>query len=124
MQKAWSKNSGPISQKMVFYAGRKAVAAKDVVATIASWEEEVREYKLLTGLEVDNTLMVLNLKRILPEEIEEMLQTVEITDYTQAKEYAIKQARVLQKKKGNEALPLDLNEDEEEAGERKKKVQF
>ena len=89
----------------VFYAGRKAVAAKDVVATIATWEEEVREYKLLTGLEVDNTLMVLNLKRILPEEIEEMLQTVEITDYTQAKEYAIKQARVLQKKKGQQGPP-------------------
>ena len=37
-----------------------------------------------------------------------------------AKEYAIKQARALQKKKGGEALPLDLNEDEEE----KKKVHF
>ena len=52
-----------------------------------------------------------------------MLQTVEINDYTLAKEYAIKQARFLQKKKGK-TLSLDLNEDEEEAGERKKKVQF
>ncbi len=65
----------------VFYSGRKAVAAKDVVATIATWEEELREYTMLTGLEVDNTLKLLNLKRILPEEIEEMLQTVEITEY-------------------------------------------
>jgi len=84
----------------VFYSGRKAVAAKDVVATIATWEEELREYTMLTGLEVDNTLKLLNLKRILPEEIEEMLQTVEITEYPLAKEYAIKQARALQKKKG------------------------
>ncbi len=29
----------------VFYAGRKAVAAKDVAATIATWEDEVREYQ-------------------------------------------------------------------------------
>ncbi len=81
----------------VFYAGRKAVAAKDVLAIIASWEEEVREYKALTGLDVDNTLKMINLKKILPEGIEEMLQTVEINDYTLAKEYAIKQARVLMK---------------------------
>ena len=104
----------------MFYSGRKAVAAKDVVATIATWVEELREYTMLTGLEVDKTLKLLNLKRILPEEIEEMLQTVEITEYPLAKEYAIKQARALQKKKGGKALPLDLNEDEEE----KKKVHF
>ena len=91
-----------------------------MVATIATWEEELREYTMLTGLEVDITLKLLNLKRILPEEIEEMLQTVEITEYPLAKEYAIKQARALQKKKGGKAVPLDLNEDEEE----KKKVHF
>ena len=77
--------------------------------------------KFLTGLDVGNTLKLLNLNRILPVEIEEMLQTVEITDYTSAKEYAINQARVLQKKKGNKTLQLDLNEDEEKA--QKKKVQ-
>ena len=98
----------------VFYAGRKAVAAKDVVATIATREEEVREYKMLTGLEVDNHFMMLNLKRILPTDIEEMSQTVEMSDYVLAKEYALKQARVLSKKKGNKPLQLDLNEDEEE----------
>ena len=89
----------------VFYAGRKAFAANNVLAIIASWEEEVREYKALTELDVDNTLKMLNLKRILPEEIEEMLQTVETNDYTLAKEYAIKQARVLQHKKGQQYLP-------------------
>ena len=52
-----------------------------------------------------------------------MLQTVELTDYTEAKEYAMKQARVLQKE--NPKSPtLDLNEDEEDTGERKKKVKF
>ena len=106
----------------VFYSGRKAVAPKEVTATIAAWEEEVREYKMLTGLEVDNNLMMLNLKRILPVDIEEMLQTVEISEYALAKEYALKQARVLSKKKGNKPLQLDLNEDEEETP--KKKVQF
>ena len=39
---------------------------------------------MLTGLGVDNTLKFLNLNRILPVEIEEMLQTVEITNYTLA----------------------------------------
>ena len=106
----------------VFNAGRKAVAAKDVLAAIACWEEEVREYKLLTGLDVDNLVKMLNLKRILPEEIEAMLQTVEITDYTLAREYVIKQARALSKKKGNKPLQLDLNEDEEEPP--KKKTHF
>ena len=46
---------------------------------------------------MDNTLKLFNLKRMLPEAIWKMLQTVELTDYTEAKEYAIKQARVPQK---------------------------
>ena len=63
---------GQVKEKMseiterVFYSGRKAVAPNEVTATIAAWEEEVREYKMLTGLEADNNLMMLNLKRILP----------------------------------------------------------
>ena len=81
----------------VFYSGRTAVSAKDVVTAIETWEGELREYKLLTGLSVDNTLMVLNLKRMLPESIKKMLQTVEYEDYDEAKEYAIKQARALMK---------------------------
>ena len=68
----------------VFYSGRKAVAAKDVVATIETWEGELREYKSLTGLTVDNTLRLLNLKRMLPDAIRTMLQAVELTDYTEA----------------------------------------
>ena len=100
----------------VFYSGRKAVAAKDVVATIETWEGEFREYTSLTGLAGDNALKLLNLKRMLPEAIRKMLQTVELTDYTDAKEYAMKQARVLQKEKDPKHTPLDLNEDEEETG--------
>ena len=78
-----------------------------------------REYTMLTGLEVDNTLKLLNLKRILPGEIEEMLQTVEITEYPLAKEYAIKQAQTL--KRDFKSSPLDLNENEEEPDDKKKK---
>ena len=44
------------------------------------------------------------------------------TDYTQAKEYAIRQARVLQKEKSPKDLPLDLNTStEEDTGESRKK---
>ena len=89
----------------VFYSGRSAVAAKDVVATIESWEADLREYTSLTGLIVENTILVVNLKRLLPEAIRKMLQTVGYTDYTQAKGYAIRQARVLQKEKSPEDLP-------------------
>ena len=32
----------------VFYSGRTAVAPKDVVSAIESWEAELRDYKLLT----------------------------------------------------------------------------
>ena len=59
----------------VFYSGRSAVAAKDVVATIESWKADLREYTTLTGLTVDNTILVVNLKRLLPEAIKNMLQT-------------------------------------------------
>ena len=36
--------------EQVFYFGRKASGAKDVVATIEIWEGELREYKNFTGL--------------------------------------------------------------------------
>lgn len=42
---------------------------------------------------------ILNRKRMFPEAIKEMLQHVEITDYNEAKEYAIKQASVLRKER-------------------------
>ena len=95
----------------VFYSGRSAVAAKDVVATIESWEADLREYTTLTDLTVDNTIKVVNLKRLLPDAIRKMLQTVGHVDYTEAKEYAIKQARVLLKEKSQKDLPLDLHEE-------------
>ena len=109
----------------VFYSGRKAVAAKDVAATIEVWERELREYKDLTGNSVDNTLKVLNLKRILPEAIRKMLQTMEITDYSDAKEYVLKQARAMQKEKEPHHGSLDLAEDEKEKEQRsERKVKF
>ena len=106
----------------VFYSGRTAVAAKDVVTAIETWEGELREYKNLTGVAVDNTLMVLNLKRMLPESIKKMLQTVEYEDYDEAKEYAIKQARALMAV--SKAPTLDLNEKEEKTEETKKNISF
>lgn len=63
---------------------------------------------------MDNTLKLLNLNRMLPKAIKQMLQTVEINDYTEAKEYAINQARVHLKEKYSKNTTLDLNEDEEE----------
>jgi len=105
----------------VFYSGRQAVAAKDVVAIIEEWEGELREYKKLTGLDVDNTLKLLNLERMLPESIAKMLQTVEITDYDKAKEYAIKQAKAQIKNMGSKGVFLDLNEHEAELGGKKNK---
>ena len=106
----------------MFYSGRSAVAAKDVVATIESWEADLKEYTTLTGQPVDNTIKVVNLKRLLPDAIRKMLQTVGHVDYTEAKEYAIKQARVLQKERSQKDMPLDLNEDDEKEA-RKKKAQ-
>ena len=73
---------------------------------------------------MDNTLKLLNLNRMLPEAIRKMLQTVELMDYTEAKEYAMKQARVLQKERDPKQPTLDLNEDEEETGKRKTKHKF
>ena len=46
-----------------------------------------------------------------------MLQAVELTDYTVANEYAIKQARALINEKGPKTASLDFNEDEEAPGE-------
>ena len=104
----------------VFYSGRKAVAAKDVAATIETWEGELRAYTELTGNTVDNTLQVLNLKRILPESIRKMLQTMKNTTYAEAKEYALKQARALHKEK-DPSQPLDLAENEEEKRRKEEK---
>mgnify|MGYP002810230238 CR=1 FL=1 len=60
--------------QQLYYSGREAVAPKDEVSTIEAWEGELREYKTLTGLNVDNTLKLLNLKSMLPETIKKMLQ--------------------------------------------------
>ena len=71
---------------------------------------------------MENTSKVLHLKRMLPDAIREMLQTVELNDYTEAKEYAIKQAGVLLKEKGSKNATLVLNEDEEGKGDHKKVI--
>jgi hypothetical protein len=81
----------------VFHPDRKAVAAKDVVSTIEAYEADVREYQNLTGSTMDNTIKELSLKKMLPEVIRERLDTLDVQDYPAAKEYAIKQARLLKK---------------------------
>ena len=81
----------------VFHPDRKAVAAKDVVATIEAYEADIREYQNLTGSTMDNTIKVLSLKKMLPDVIRERLDTLDVQDYLLAKEYAIKQARILKK---------------------------
>ena len=45
------------------------MAAKDVVATLEAYENDIREYKILTGNQVDNDMMVVNLKKMMPEAI-------------------------------------------------------
>ena len=40
----------------VFQPDRKAVAAKDVVSTLEAYEGDIREYQILTGDKMDNTM--------------------------------------------------------------------
>ena len=102
----------------MFQPDRKAVAAKDVVSTLEAYEGDIREYQILTGNQMDNTMMVVNLKKMMPEVIRERLETLDLQTYAEAKEYAIKQARNL--KKPGKTSTLDLNEDEEEKTENNK----
>ena len=107
----------------MFQPDRKAVAAKDVVSTLEAYESDIWEYQILTGNQMDNTMMVVNLKKMMPEVIRERLETLDLQTYAEAKEYAIKQARNL--KKNSKTLPLDLNENEEEMEEKpRKKTRF
>ena len=106
-----SQNKSEISEK-VFSPDRKAVSAKDVVATIEAYENDIREYQILTGNPTDNTMMVVNLKKIMPETIRGRLDTLDLESYKEAKEYAIKQSRNL--KKNSKHSSLDSCEHEEE----------
>ena len=77
----------------------------------------------MTGRVAEDFLKVVHLKRMLPETIRDMLQTVGLTTFKECKEYALEQARAQRNEK--EAIPkasldLDLSEDEGE----KKKVRF
>ena len=81
----------------VFHPGRKAVNAEDVVATIEAYESDIREYQNRNGNAMDNTMTVMNLKKMLPEVIRERLETLDLQSYAVAKGYAIKQARALKK---------------------------
>ena len=98
----------------VFDSNRKAVAAKDVATTIEQWQGEIREYTNLTGFGVENHQKMLNLKRMLPKTIKDMLQTIELTDYKEAKEHVLKQARALKNEREPKPATIDLNENEEE----------
>ena len=59
---------------------------------------------------------------MMPEVIRERLETLDLQEYKEAKEYAIKQARNL--KNTSKTFTLDLNEDEEEMDQKKKKTRF
>ena len=101
-----SAKRSEITEK-VYQSNRKAVAVKEVVSTLEAYEDEVREYKTLTGNNVEYTLMLLNLKKMVPETIRERLETHDVQTYAEAKEYALKQARNL--KPMSKPITLDLH---------------
>ena len=70
----------------VFQPDRKAVAAKDVVSTLEAYEGDIREYQILIGNRMDNTMMVVNLKNMMPDVIRERLGTLDLETYNEAKE--------------------------------------
>ena len=63
---------------------------------------------------MESNLKMINLERMLPESIRKMLQTVEIEEYTKAKEYAIKQVRAFNREKDPKPKALELNGEEDE----------
>ena len=50
----------------VYQSDRKAVAIKDVVSTLDAYENDVREYKILTNNTVEDAIMLINLKKMVP----------------------------------------------------------
>ncbi len=60
-----SAKRSEITEK-VYQSNRKAVAVKEVVSTLEANENEVREYNILTGNKVEDTIMLLNLKKMVP----------------------------------------------------------
>ena len=60
--------------KKVYQSNRKAVAVKDVVSTLEAYENEVREYKILTSNQVEDSIMLLNLKKMVPDIVRERLE--------------------------------------------------
>ena len=89
----------------------EAVAPKDVVSTLEAYEGDIREYQILIGNTMDNTMMVINPQKMMPEVIRERLETLDLQSYAEAKEYAIKQARTFIR--DSKTITLELNEDEE-----------
>ena len=67
---------------------------------------------------MDDTMKVINLERMIPEVIRERLETLDLQEYKEAKEKAIKQARNLNNT--SKTSTLDLHEDEGEIEEQKK----
>ena len=78
---------------------RKQIRAKDVVAKIEEYDNEVRKFTEVTGLPVNDASEVLHLKQYLPDKIRERLQTADLTTYQACKDYASKQARVIKNDK-------------------------
>ena len=74
---------------------RKPLEAKHLAQAVEKFEADLREYEAITSKAPDEHATTLALKRMLPKEIRNMLQTVEITGYKESKEYALKQARAI-----------------------------
>ncbi len=106
----------------VFQPGRKAVAAKDVVSTLEAYEGDIREYQILTGNNMDNTMMEIYQQKMMPDVIPERVETLDLQSDAEAKEYATKQARTL-KRDSTSSTPY-LNENEEEMEDKKKNTRF
>ena len=90
-------------------------------------ETELREFEAITGKESDEHAKVLALKRMLPNILRDMLQTMDKDGYKDSKEYALKQARALRNERADgdsqgvdkaARVPLDrLDHQEQNEGE-------
>ena len=86
---------------------RKQVTAKEVVSILEAFDDETRKYTDVTGKPVDDAFKVLALNKFLPDKIREVLQTADNISYQECKDYAIKQARVINNNKAATEPPRE-----------------
>lgn len=107
---------------------RKPIEAGNLAAAVEQLESELREFEAITGKDPDEHAMVLALNRMMPNEIRDMLRTMEKDGHKESKEYALNQAPALRNERAGEPqeptkaatgqAPLDrLDHLEENAGE-------